>query len=79
MPRATYSIADSANNVIRETTPAVTVTIFTNDFTVAHRADRLDRLDGLGESVTFTATVSDLSAGGARPDGGTVTFSDQNG
>ncbi len=32
-----------------------------------------------GQSVTFTATVSDLSAGGAIPNGGTVTFSDQNG
>ena len=32
-----------------------------------------------GQSVTFTATVSDLSAGGATPNGGTVTFSDQNG
>ncbi len=32
-----------------------------------------------GQSVTFTATVSDLSAGGAVPNGGTVTFSDQNG
>ncbi len=34
---------------------------------------------GTGQSVTFTATVSDLSAGGATPNGGTVTFSDQNG
>jgi sugar lactone lactonase YvrE len=33
----------------------------------------------LGQSITFTATVSDLLAGGAVPDGGTVTFSDQNG
>ena len=32
-----------------------------------------------GQSVTFTATVSDLSAGGAIPNGGTVTFSDQGG
>ena len=31
------------------------------------------------QSVTFTATISDLSAGGVPPDGGTVTFSDQNG
>ena len=31
----------------------------------------------IGQSVTFTATVSDLSAGGAIPNGGTVTFSDQ--
>ena len=30
-----------------------------------------------GQSITFTATVSDLSAGEATPDGGTVTFSDQ--
>ena len=29
--------------------------------------------------VTFTATVTDLSAGGPIPNGGTVTFSDQNG
>ena len=34
---------------------------------------------GPGQSVTFTATVSDLTAGGATPSGGTVTFSDQNG
>ncbi len=33
----------------------------------------------LGQSVTFSATVSDLSPGGATPNGGTVTFSDQNG
>ncbi len=33
----------------------------------------------VGQSVTFTATVSDLSAGGATPNGGTVTFSDQGG
>ncbi len=33
----------------------------------------------LGQSVTFTATVSDLSAGGPTPNAGTVTFSDQNG
>ena len=33
----------------------------------------------LGQSVTFTATVSDLSPGGATPNGGTVTFSDKNG
>jgi hypothetical protein len=32
-----------------------------------------------GQSVTFTATVSNLSAGGATPDAGTVTFRDQNG
>src|SRR5579875_1736287 len=32
-----------------------------------------------GRSVTFTATVSDLTAGGAIPNGGTVTFDDQDG
>jgi len=31
-----------------------------------------------GQSVTFSATVSDLFAGGATPNEGTVTFSDQN-
>ena len=33
----------------------------------------------LGQSVTFTATVSDLAPGGATPTGGTITFSDQGG
>jgi streptogramin lyase len=32
-----------------------------------------------GQSVRFTATVSDLYPGGATPNGGTVTFSDQKG
>ena len=32
-----------------------------------------------GQSITFTATVSDVSPGGATPNGGTVTFRDQNG
>ena len=32
-----------------------------------------------GQSVTFTATVTDLSVGEAIPNGGTVTFSDQGG
>jgi streptogramin lyase len=32
-----------------------------------------------GQSITFTATVSDVSTGGAAPTGGSVTFSDQNG
>ncbi len=33
----------------------------------------------LGQSVTFTATVSDLSPGGATPNAGTVTFRNQSG
>ena len=45
----------------------------------AHGAGRLDRLGASGQPVTFTATVSDLSAGGPTPNGGTVTFSDQSG
>ena len=32
-----------------------------------------------GSSITFTATVSGLTAGGATPNQGTVTISDQNG
>ena len=32
-----------------------------------------------GQSVTFTATVSNKSPGGTTPNGGTVTFSDQSG
>jgi hypothetical protein len=32
-----------------------------------------------GQLVTFTATISNLSPGGAIPSGGTVTFSDQSG
>ncbi len=32
-----------------------------------------------GQSVTLTATVSDLTAGGPIPSGGTVSFSDQGG
>ena len=33
----------------------------------------------VGQSITFIATVNNLSAGGATPNGGTVTFSDQSG
>ena len=33
----------------------------------------------LGQSVAFTATVSDFSAGGATPNGGTVSFNEQGG
>ena len=73
-------IADGGNNVVREVTPAVTVTISpstalpTLTALVASTASAV-----IGQSVTFTATVSDLSAGGATPNGGTVTFSDQDG
>src|SRR5262249_13112254 len=31
------------------------------------------------QSITLTATVNNISAGGPTPDGGTVTFSDQSG
>jgi Bacterial Ig-like domain (group 3) len=33
----------------------------------------------LGQSVAFTATVSDFSAGGTTPNGGTVTFNENGG
>ncbi len=73
-------IADGFNHVVREVTPAVTVTISpssalpTLTALVASTASA-----AIGQSVTFTATVSDLSAGGATPNAGTVTFSDQTG
>jgi streptogramin lyase/sugar lactone lactonase YvrE len=72
-------IADDGNNVVRKVTPAVSVTI---------RATALPTLTALtastasatvGQSVTFSATVSDLAPGGATPNGGTVTFSDESG
>ena len=73
-------IADSGNNVVREVTPAVTVTIGPSSALPTLTALTASTASAaLGQSVTFTATVSDLSAGGATPNGGTVTFSDQNG
>ena len=73
-------IADGFNNVIREVTPGVTVTIGPSSalpVVIALRASTT--FAGSGGSITFTATVSDLSAGGAIPNGGTVIFSDQAG
>ncbi len=73
-------IADAKNNRVREVGPAVTVTVSpltalpTLTALVASTASAPS-----GQSITFTATVSDLSAGGPIPNGGTVTFSDQNG
>ena len=71
-------IADTVNIVVRETTPAVTVTIgvvtTTTTALIASTAEA-----SLGQPVTFTATVSDLNPGGATLNWGTVTFSDQNG
>ncbi len=73
-------IADCNNNVIREVTPAVTVNIESSSALPTLTALVASTASAaIGQSVTFTATVSDLSAGGAMPNGGTVTFSDQGG
>ena len=80
-------VTDSLNNVVRELTTAVTVTISptptptpTPTTTPTLTALTASTASGpAGQSVTFTATVSDLSPGGAAPDDGTVTFSDQSG
>ena len=73
-------ICDAGNSVVREVTPAVTVTVSSSTALPTLIALRASTASGaIGQSVTFTATVSDLSPGGATPDGGTVTFSDQSG
>ncbi len=73
-------VAQNFNYVIREITPAVTVTIGQSSVLPTLTALSASTASAAaGQSVTFTATVSDLSAGGAIPNGGTVTFSDQNG
>ena len=73
-------IADRGNSVVREVAPTVTVTIGVSGALPTLTALRASTASAvLGQSVTFTATVSDLSAGGPTPNGGTVTFSDQNG
>ncbi len=73
-------IADVINNVVREVTPAVTVSVSTSTAQPTLTALVESTASALaGQSVTFTATVSDLSAGGATPNGGMVTLSDQNG
>ncbi len=72
--------SDSYNNVVREVTPAVTVTIGPSTALPTLTAISASAAAVVpGQPVTFTATVSDLSSGGAIPNGGTVTFSDQNG
>lgn len=73
-------IADDGNNVVREMTPAVTVAISSSTALPTLTALTASTASAQsGESITFTATVSDLSAGGPTPNGGTVTFSDYNG
>jgi streptogramin lyase len=71
-------VSDVNNNVVREVTPAATV----------EDPSALPTLTALmasttsaatGQSVTFTATVSDLYPGETTPTGGMVTFSDQGG
>ena len=73
-------IADSANNEIREVTPGVTLTIGPSSALNTVTSVRvLTSESGLGESITFIATITDLSAGGGVVNGGTIVFSDQNG
>ncbi len=73
-------VADANNNAIREFTPAVTVNISSSSALPTLTAiETATASAALGQSVTFTATVSDLSPGGLTPDWGTVTFSDQGG
>ncbi len=73
-------VADANNNAIREVTPAVTVTVSSSTALPTLTALRASTASAiLGQSVTLIATVSDLSAGGATPNGGLVTFSDQAG
>ena len=72
-------IADGFNNVIREVTPAVTVTIGPSTALPLTAISASAAAVVPGQPVTFTATVTDLSSGGAIPNGGTVTFTDQTG
>jgi streptogramin lyase len=72
-------ISDVSNNVVREVTSALSVAISPPSALPTVTALRTSTASAaLGQSITFTATVSDLSAGGATPNGGTITFSDQN-
>jgi len=70
-------IADSYNNAIRRTMPAVIVAIRADTTLTALRVSAVSTLNGY--PITFTATVSDLTPGGGTPTGGMVTFRDQKG
>ncbi len=70
-------IADGTNDVARETTPAVVVAIRPDATLTALRSSAASM--PLGRSVTFAATVSDLTTIGTTPIGGAVTFNDQSG
>jgi hypothetical protein len=73
-------VADANNNVVRELTPAVTVNVSSSSALPTLTAIVASTASAaLGQSVAFTATVTDLSPGGPIPDWGTVTFSDQAG
>jgi sugar lactone lactonase YvrE len=73
-------VSSTVDNVIREVTPGVTITIgpSTQLTTVIVLRSTITTV-GLGQSITFIATITDLSDGGSVANGGTVTFSDQNG
>jgi hypothetical protein len=73
-------VADANNNVVREVTPAVTVNVSLSSALPTLTAIVASTASAaLGQSITFTATVTDLSPGGPVPDWGTVIFSDQAG
>ena len=73
-------MADVANNLVREVTPAVIVTTGSPNALPTLTALKASTASAVpGKSVTLTATVSDLAAGGPTPNGGMITFSDQHG
>ena len=73
-------ISDSYNNRIRQVSPAVTVTVSGSSTLPTLTALIASNTSAItGQSITLTATVTDLSAGVPVPDKGSVTFSDQNG
>ena len=79
-PAGELFICDAGNSVVREVTPAVTVTISASTALPTLTAlEASATAANTGQSITFTATVSDKPPGGATPNGGTVTFSDQYG
>jgi Bacterial Ig-like domain (group 3) len=79
-PAGDLFLTDQGDDVIREVTPGVSVTVSGSQTlqTVISVSVSTSTV-GINQSVTFTATVTNLSAGGTVPNGGTVFFYDQNG
>ena len=79
-PAGDLFLSDFNNNQIREVTPGVIVTI--GPSTTLDTVTTLTvstSIGSIGELITLVATVTNLSAGGGVPNGGSVVFSDQNG